>query len=77
MSKVVERVQSILRDHDASDAQDTAVVARLVLDAIREPTIDMLIAGRRAQLELLRRSPDALAGGVVGAWRAMIDETLK
>lgn len=52
-------------------------IAEIAINAMREPTINMMIAGRKAQIELLQSSPNAMAGGVRGAWTAMIDEAVR
>jgi uncharacterized protein YfaT (DUF1175 family) len=71
MYEMVDRVAQVIRESDPSDSVDCEAVARAVIEAMRDPTDDML----RAWFAAIDRSaarPDPEA-----PWHALIDAALK
>jgi hypothetical protein len=51
MSEMIERVRVVIDDWISRNVEDEAVLARRVIEAMREPTETMRAAGQRAQFE--------------------------
>lgn len=91
MSEVLERVAAAIAGADSVDGPAYAVLARAAIEAMREPTPEMLSAYRGALSAAISETPGDMlgrakgrAGGyrvkteakAIARWKAMIDAAL-
>lgn len=84
---MIERVAAAIKkmaDYDGDSAfggspevSNWSAVARAAIEAMREPTAPMYIAGSEANHTTMDNDGDGDGGGMVAAWRAMIDAALE
>jgi hypothetical protein len=73
MNEMVERIAAIFDAEEIGDHDQSVFMARKIIAAMREPTLDMVSAGRYEAICM----DDMCEGHPLESYQAMIDEALK